>query len=204
MLNRGVSGLPVVDDDGKLVGILSEGDLLRRVELGSEAHHPGWLRFLRGPAREAAEYVRGRCLHVEDVMTRDPETVPPTATLEEVVGRMSRRHVRRLPVVTNGDLVGIVTRADLMRALALALDERKSVLQADADLEAAVRQAIQSERWVNNCSVSVHVNGGVAEISGVVFVDNIGPALKVAAERVPGVKNVQLNVDFLAPVPLGA
>ena len=117
MLRNRVSGLPVVDAEGQLVGMLTEGDFLRRSEIGTERRRPRWLEFVLGPGRMAEDYVRAAGRKVEDVMTRDPVTVREDDDLETVVELMERRRVKRFPVLRDGKIVGIVSRANLMRAL---------------------------------------------------------------------------------------
>ena len=120
MLGAHVSGLPVVDGEGRLVGVLSEGDLLRRVELGTEKQRSRWLEFLVGPGRSASDYVQTHGRYIEEVMTADPIVVEADTPLEEVVGIMERRRIKRVPVVRDGKLIGIVTRSDLLASLLAA------------------------------------------------------------------------------------
>ena len=117
MLRNRVSGLPVVDAKGQLVGMVTEGDFLRRSEIGTERRRPRWLEFVLGPGRMAEDYVRAAGRKVEDVMTRDPVAVREDDDLETVVELMERRRVKRFPVMRDGKIVGIVSRANLMRAL---------------------------------------------------------------------------------------
>jgi CBS domain-containing protein len=116
MLRNRVSGLPVVDGQGQLVGMVTEGDFLRRSEIGTERRRPKWLEFVLGPGRMAEDYVRAAGRKVEDVMTRDPIGVREDDDLETVVELMERRRVKRFPVLRAGKIVGIVSRANLMRA----------------------------------------------------------------------------------------
>jgi CBS domain-containing protein len=117
MLKHHVSGLPVIDNHAKLVGILSEGDLLRRGEIETERKRSVWLDALFGPADGAAHYVHSHGSAVKEVMTRDPLTVTEDTRLDEVVRLMENRNVKRLPVLRDGKVIGIVSRANLMRAL---------------------------------------------------------------------------------------
>src|SRR5271169_5567485 len=118
MLQNRISGLPVVDKEGELIGIVTEGDFLRRGELGTQRRRPKWLEFIVGPGRLAEEYVHTSGRKVDEIMTTDPFTVAEDDSLEKVVEVMERRHVKRLPVVRAGRMVGIVSRANLMHALA--------------------------------------------------------------------------------------
>src|SRR5262249_1731659 len=131
MLQRRVSGLPVVDKDGGLVGIVTEGDFLRRAETGTTRRRPRWLEFLIGPGKLAAEYTQSHGRKVEDVMTSDPVSVTPDATLDDVVKLMEKRQIKRLPVVRDRQVVGIVSRANLLHALAGVVREVKPTAQSD-------------------------------------------------------------------------
>ncbi|HMF20520.1 MAG TPA: CBS domain-containing protein, partial [Pseudolabrys sp.] len=114
MLQRRFSGLPVVDASGALVGIVTEGDLLRRTETGTQRKRPRWIEFLIGPGRLATEYVHASGRKVREVMSQDVQAVTGDTPLEEIVRLMERHQIKRLPVVDSGKLVGIVTRANLL------------------------------------------------------------------------------------------
>ena len=118
MLQNRISGLPAIDATGKLVGIVTEGDFLRRSEIGTQRRRPKWLEFFVGPGRLADEYVRTSGRKVDEIMTPDPVCVTEDDSLEAVVELMESRHVKRLPVMRDGQMVGIVSRANLMHALA--------------------------------------------------------------------------------------
>src|SRR5579864_9707198 len=118
MLQNRISGLPVIDKDGELVGIVTEGDFLRRSELGTQRQRPKWLEFIVGPGKLAEDYVHASGRKVEEIMTPEPCVVGEDVALEHVVELMERRRIKRLPVVRDGRLVGIVSRANLMHALA--------------------------------------------------------------------------------------
>ncbi|MET0675248.1 MAG: CBS domain-containing protein, partial [Bradyrhizobium sp.] len=118
MLQHHVSGLPVVDAAGKLVGIVSEGDFIRRSEINTQRKRGRWLKFLLGTGSEATDYVREHGRKVSEVMTSDPITVTEDATLEEIVNTMETNGVKRLPVMKGDKLVGIVSRANLLQAVA--------------------------------------------------------------------------------------
>src|SRR5215472_17250597 len=125
MLERKFSGLPVVDGRGALVGIITEGDLVRRTETGTQRKRWGWIEFLMGPGRLAAEYLQTASRKVGDVMTADVRTVQENSRLDEIVHLMERHQINRVLVVRDGKLVGIVTRANLLHALASVIAEAK-------------------------------------------------------------------------------
>ncbi len=118
MLQRRMSGLPVVDKEGGLVGIITEGDFLRRAETGTQRRRPRWLEFLVGPGRLAQEYAHSHGRKVSEIMTPDPVTVEEGAPLDDVVKLMEKRQIKRVPVVRGNNVVGIVSRANLLHALA--------------------------------------------------------------------------------------
>jgi CBS domain-containing protein len=124
MLQNRISGLPVLDKEGELLGIVTEGDFLRRGELGTQRQRPKWLEFVLGPGKLAAEYVHTSGRKVEEIMTPDPRTIREDDSLETVVETMERHHVKRLPVTRGGRMVGIVSRANLMHALASVTRDR--------------------------------------------------------------------------------
>ena len=191
MLKHHVSGLPVIDNHGKLVGILSEGDLLRRSEIETERKRSVWLDALFGPADGAADYVHSHGLAVKDVMTRDPITVTENTTLDEVVRLMENRNLKRLPVLRDGKVIGIVSRANLMRAL---LSIHRTTPQS-SDNDAAIREHVLAEvrrhDWSSGADIDVVVHGGMVDLWGTVGESAQREALKVLAENVPGVVKVE-------------
>jgi CBS domain-containing protein len=200
MLERRVSGLPVVDDAGKLTGILTEGDLLRRSETGTERHRRPWLEFLMGPGRLAEDYVKTHGRRVAEVMTREVVSVGPETPLGEVVQVMERRHVKRLPVLDRDVLVGIVSRADLMAALAGILDRDETPPSGDDAIRRRVLAELEKATGWAPRSVTVTVKDGVVELNGAIFEDKERAALRVAAENVPGVKAIEDRLVWVEPV----
>ncbi len=198
MLGQRISGLPVVDAGGQVVGILTEGDLLRRAETGTEWRHPAWLNFLRGPARTAEDFVRSHGRTVADVMTHDVHTVAEDAPLDAVVELMEKRRLKRLPVVTDGKLVGVISRSDLLRALATKLNEAPLASPGDDALKAAVQAALRQHTWSGG-QVTVVVTDAAVFLEGFIFNEDERAALRVAAETVPGVKSVKDNLDYQSP-----
>ncbi len=200
LVARHISGLPVLDESGQLVGILTEGDLLRRIELGTLPQRTRWLNLLRGPGLAAAEYVRTRTQHVEDVMTPSPASVAPEAPLEEVVALMERKRIKRVPVVDADKLVGVVSRSDLVRALVRAMPTRDGKPRDDAAIRADILAELEAQDWYRMCNITVTVEHGDVRLEGVVQSDAVHPALRVAVERVPGVVAVQNHVATMDPI----
>jgi len=118
MVKHQISGLPVVDEAGALIGIVTERDLLRREHTGAEAQSPEWLEFLIGPERLGPEYAQCRSRKVAEVMTGNPVTVAEDEPIEKVLHLMEERRIKRLPVMRHGRLIGIIARPDLVRAFA--------------------------------------------------------------------------------------
>jgi CBS domain-containing protein len=147
MLQNKISGLPVVDDKGQLVGMVTEGDFLRRGELGTQRQRPRWLEFLLGPGKLAAEYVQASGQKVAQIMTPQPKTITPETPLEEIVGLMERHRIKRLPVVQDGKLIGIVSRANLLHALASVAREVKPAAGDDSTIREQILAECAKQPW---------------------------------------------------------
>jgi CBS domain-containing protein len=195
MLQRRVSGLPVVDQEGRLVGIVTEGDFLRRAETGTQRRRPRWLEFLIGPGRLAQEYARSHARKISEVMTPDPITVGEDAALDDIVKLMEQRQIKRLPVVRGDKVVGIVSRANLLHALASVARETKPAERDDKAIRALILAELVKEPWAPVTLINPVVRDGVVELWGTITDERVRPALIVAAENVPGVKAVH---DHLA------
>jgi CBS domain-containing protein len=200
MLERNVSGLPIVDAAGKLVGILTEGDLLRRSEIATERHRWHWLEFLMGPARMADEYVRTHGRVVEELMTREVVTVGARTALADIVALMEHRRIKRVPVVEGGVLVGIVSRADLLAALARALDTQQAPAGGDEEIRRRLLDELAKVNWAPRAGLTITVADGIVELEGVVFDEHERTAIRVAAENVPGVKRISDRLVWVEPV----
>jgi CBS domain-containing protein len=202
MLKHHISGLPVTDKKGSVIGIVTEGDLLHRAETGTERHRSRWLGLLVGPGRLAHDYVDAHARMVGEVMTTDMVVVSPQEPLERVVELMEKRHIKRVPVVAKGRLVGIVSRADLVRALLRDLTQKEASAKrpvSDADIRSSILAIIDKEPWGPRFSVDVTVEKGVAHLHGTVTDDRERTALKVAAENIPGVKSVRDHLVWVEP-----
>ncbi len=198
MLQNRISGLPVVDAKGELVGIVTEGDFLRRGELGTQRQRPKWLEFVVGPGKLAQEYVQTSGRKVDEIMTPDPCTVGEDDALEEVVELMERRHIKRLPVMRDGRMVGIVSRANLMHALAsLSRDLAGAGGRRFRDPRRMLA-ALGKQHWAPH--VNVVVKNGVAELWGVITDERERQALVVAAENVAGVEKVHDHLVWVEPM----
>jgi CBS domain-containing protein len=187
MLQHHVSGLPVVDAAGKLLGIVSEGDFIRRGEIGTPRKRGRWLKVLLGDS--AVDYVREHGRRVSDVMTSDPITVTEDATLEEIVDAMETNGVKRLPVMKDGRLVGLVSRANLMQAVASLAREIPDPTADDDHIRSRVIAAIDKNDW-SPFGLNVIVRDGIVHLSGMITDERSRQASVVAAQNVTGVIKV--------------
>ncbi|GGH33195.1 histidine kinase [Alsobacter metallidurans] len=200
MLAHRVSGLPVTDAGGSLVGMISEGDLLRRSELATEPHRPKWLEFLLGPGRMSAEFAQTHGRVVCEVMTTDVVSADEDTDLSAIVQLMEKNRIKRIPVLRNGQLVGIVSRADLLRALDAILARGKVAAPAsDAEIRSALLAAFEAQGWAPKATIRPSVTNGAVTLSGCIFDDRERDGLRVLAENVPGVTTV--NDEMVTIVP---
>ena len=203
MLQHRISGLPVIDDRCAIVGIVTEGDLLRRAETGTERHRSKLMTLLVGPGRLADDYVGAHAQKVGEVMTRDVAAVSPSDDLAVVVALMEKRGIKRVPVVASGMLVGIVSRADLVRALVRRLAGQAKEKTLDQVTDGAIRdrilEIIAKEPWGPRFSVGVAVEAGVVDLHGTITDERERTALIVAAEGVPGVEAVNDHLVWVEP-----
>ena len=199
MLQHHISGLPVVDKDGKLVGVLSEGDFLRRRETRTEHKRSRWLEFLMGPGRIAAEYSHSHGSKVAEVMTTEVQTVDELTALEDIVDLMERKRIKRVPVVCGGQLVGIVTRSNLMHAMVSMARVAQPSAKDDVTIREKLLTEFQKEIWAPAAMTNVVVRDGVVELWGVIVDERQREAMKVAAENIPGVKAVNDHLVWVEP-----
>jgi CBS domain-containing protein len=197
MLHHRISGLPVVDKEGELVGIVTEGDFLRRGELGTQRRHSKWLEFFLGPGKLAQEYVHASSKKIENVMTPDPRTIGEDESLAAVVDMMERHRIKRIPVTRDGRVVGIVSRANLMHALASVERDVGPPSGGDSSIRDSIMATIAKQDWAPR--VNVIVKDGIVELYGVVTDDRERQGLVVAAENVPGVRRVVDHLVFVEP-----
>jgi CBS domain-containing protein len=189
MLQHHISGLPVVDTAGKLVGIVSEGDFIRRSEIGTQRKRGRWLKFLLGAGTAATDYVHEYGRKISDVMTSEPLTVIEDATLEEIVTLMETNGIKRLPVMKGDKLVGIVSRANLLQAVASLAREIPDPTADDDHIRSRVIAAIEKNDW-SPFGLNVIVRDGIVHLSGVVTEERSRQAAMVAAQNVAGVQKV--------------
>jgi len=189
MLRNRISGLPVVDSQGKLVGIVSEGDFLRRSEIGTGRKRGRWLSFILGPGKAASEFVHEHGRKVSEVMTPSPLTIAEETPLETIVDLMEKNGIKRLPVVSRDRLVGIVSRANVLQAVASLARQVPDPTADDDHIRDRIIAAMEKADWCP-MGLSVIVRDGIVHLSGVITEERARQAAIVAAEGVEGVKTV--------------
>jgi len=190
MINLRVSGVPVLDKNGQLVGIITEGDLLRRAETGTERRRSRWSEWFSANSRLAAEYIKSHARRVEDVMTREVVSVEELASLGEIAELMETKRIKRVLVVHDGKIVGIVSRADLLQVLASG-----GAASADEESDRLIRERLLAElrtqEWASPVESNVVVADGVVHFWGTVGSQEERKALRVVAENTPGVRGIE-------------
>ncbi len=189
MLQQHVSGLPVVDAAGKVIGIVSEGDFLRRSEIGTGCKRGRWLKFILGPGTEAIDFVHENGRNVSEVMTREPVTITEDTPLEEIVRMMEKHDVKRLPVMRGETLVGIVSRANLLQAVASLARDVPDPTADDDHVRRRIIDSLEKNDWCP-FGLNVVVRDGIVHLNGVITDEYSRQASIVGAENVAGVKKV--------------
>jgi len=190
MLSHHIGGLPVVGPSGKLVGMLSEGDFIRRVELGTEKRRSRWLSALAGDDQVAVDFARQHGRKVGQIMSSRPITIDEDTTLEQIVRLMEARNVNRFPVMRGDEIVGMVTRGDFLTAIANLSLDRMGYSENDDQIRKAAVEALSRGSW-RPCGSNVTVHEGIVTLRGTIRTDNARKAAIVAVENIPGVKRVE-------------
>ncbi|AMN45014.1 CBS domain-containing protein [Rhodoplanes sp. Z2-YC6860] len=200
MLHNHISGLPVVDAEGRLQGMLTEGDLLRRAETATQRQRPRWLAFLLGPGRLADDYVHAHGRKVGEIMTPDPVTVAEDTPLEHVVSLMEKHRIKRVPVMRGGKVMGIISRANLLYALASIAREAKPVKLDDRAIRNRLLAELEGQSWAPTRSIDVVVRDGIVQLWGTITDERERQATIVAAENIPGVKRIEDHLAWVDPM----
>lgn len=198
LLKHRISGVPVVDDDRKIVGIVSEGDLLRRVENDTEHRHSWWLENLFFADARTDHYIKAHARKVSDVMTRNVVTVTEETPLFRIADVLEKHHIKRVPVVRDGELIGIVSRANLLHGL--AAQDVESVPPGSVDdqtIRAKLLETLSHDAGIDTSYINVIVTDGAVQLWGVIASTTDKKAAEVAAENVPGVLSVENNLTQL-------
>jgi len=189
MINLRISGVPVLDRNGQLAGIVTEGDLLRRAETGTERRRSRWSQLFSANSRLAAEYIKAHARQVGDVMTREVVSVGELTSLSEIAELMETKRIKRLPVVHDGKIVGIVSRADLLQVLASG-----GAITADEEGDRLIRERLLAElrrqEWARGAEANAVVSDGIVHLWGTGSEEE-RKALRVVAENIPGVRGIE-------------
>lgn len=191
-----ISGLPVVDESGNVVGMLTEADLLHRIETGTGKPQRSWFgEFLHSTRKLAGEYLKEHAARVENVMTANVVSISPATELGEIADTLERHHIKRVPVLVDGKLVGIVSRSNLIRALASALQPNPDAVASDEAIRRGVLKSLAGHRWAA-ATEKVVVKDGVVHFWGTVNSEEERNAILVSADQVPGVKGVEDHLGY--------
>jgi CBS domain-containing protein len=194
MLDHHVSALPIVEN-GRVVGIVSEGDLLRRAEIGTEPRPSRWLELVTSTDRLAADYSRSHGRKAGEMMTHDVITVADTTPIAEIAHLLEARRIKRVPVIRDGRLVGIVSRRNLLQALATRLSA-PPVTADDRTIRDAFHTELRRQAWAGSPgAINAVVADGIVHLWGIAADDALRQAIVVVAENIPGVRAVEDHMD---------
>lgn len=199
MVSNGVSAVLVMDIGAKLIGIVSEGDLMRRVENDTERQRSWWLEMFVSSDVLAREFVKSHARYVRDVMTRNVITAAPETSLREIANLMEKHGIKRVPIVRDELVVGIVSRANLLQAFASTTDGR-DVVETDRALRQRIVDSIKDEPWANR-PFNVIVKDRHADLWGLVFSKDEKAAVRVAAEATTGIDSVTDHLRVMPAFP---
>ncbi len=194
LVENRISGVPVVDEENRVLGIVSEGDLIRRLEDGDDGRRRSWwLELFASPERRAEQYVKAHGRLAREIMTDEIVTIDEEATLAEAARLLEEKHVKRLPVVREGKLVGLVSRADLLRAL--ALQPPPEAKADDREIRERLLAELDKAGLAYHPYVNIVVSDGVVHLWGFVGSAKEAEAMVVAAQNVPGVRSVDSHLS---------
>jgi CBS domain-containing protein len=202
LVTNRISAVPVVDEHGQLIGIISEGDLVRRAELDTNHHRSWWLEMFSAKSKEALakEYLKSRGCKVWDVMTKIVTTAKPTTPVRDIAALLEKKHFKRVPIVEKGKVIGIVSRANLIQALASLREEGEHNKISDSMIRKKVMKQFKFEKWSKGSLLNVTVQDGTVKLWGIVDSEAEKDAARVAAELVEGVQAIENNVTVLPVV----
>ncbi len=204
LLQRRISAVPVVGAEGELLGIVSEGDLMQRAESGTERHHSWWLSLLASAEEQARDYIKSHSHLARDVMTRSVVTVDEDTPIGEVARLLEQHRIKRVPVLDDGKIVGIISRANLLHGLAAQKDRPPLAASADdRTIREMILKTLMTESWASHGSIKVIVSDGKVELWGFVGSEQERHAIKVGVESVPGVREVEDHLGMVPPYMRG-
>ena len=174
--------------------------MLRRVEIGTERRRPRWSEPFSSNSRLAAENIKSRARRVADIMTREVFSVEELATLGEIADLLEANHIKRVPVIHDGKIVGIVSRADLLKVLASG-GTKTTHDEQDRTIRAQLLAELREQKWADASEGRVVVSDGVVHLWGIVGSEDERRALRIAAENTPGVRGIEDHMEFAAALP---
>lgn len=199
MAKHGISAVPVVDKNNRVIGMVSEGDLLHRAETGTERRRSWWLEMMSSTNQLVGDYIKSHGGNVKDVMTRDVISVTDETPVADIAVLLETNRIKRVPVLRDGKLVGIVSRANLVRALAMTINEPPSGAEADdRTIRDKLLAELKAQKWAEVSPANITVKDGVVHLWSSYFSEQEKRALVIAAETIPGVRRVE---DHMRPVP---
>jgi len=198
LLAHRISAVPVINEEGELVGIVSEGDLMRRAETGTERRRPWWLEYLAGKQVLAADYIKSHSHRISDIMTRSVVTAAPDTPLGDIATLLERNRIKRVPIVQNGQVVGIVSRANLLQALASVSKDVAAANGDDSQIRDQVFSRLNAELW-RPSMLNVTVHNGTVDLWGCVTSNDEKKAARLVIEEIPGVKAINDHLTIPPP-----
>jgi CBS domain-containing protein len=190
LAERDISALPVVDAQNMLVGIISEADLMHRVEIGTEKQHPWLMESLTGARTLAEEFAKSHGKKVSEIMTTDVVTASEDASLAEIASLFERHRIKRVPIVRDGRVVGVVSQSNLIQALASVVGVAKANDDSDRWIRDEILSRLKQQDWTDFGSRNITISGGVVHLWGLINSDTERHALTALVEGVPGVSRV--------------
>jgi CBS domain-containing protein len=204
LAERGISAVPVVDKNNRVIGMVSEGDLLHRAETGTERRRSWWLEMMASTNQLAGDYIKSHSGNVKDVMTRNVLSVTETTPVADIALLLETNRIKRVPVVRDGQLVGIVSRANLVRALAMTISHAPGGAEAeDRTIREKLLAELKAQKWAEVSPANVIVKDGVVHLWSSYLSEQEKRALVVAAENIPGVWRVEDHMRRVGTTLLG-
>ncbi len=199
MSEKHISGVPVVEDNGHVIGVISESDLLHRPELGTERKRKSWLRIFADPDDLAREYAKAHGMRAHDVMSRHVVSVKADADMQQVADTLENHNIKRVPVISDGKLVGIISRGDMIKALSQLDVTRTAKALDDGTIHKALLDKLREASWLDTSYINLIVKDGVAEAWGFVNSADQRVALRVLVEGAEGVTSFDDHLKVGVP-----
>ncbi|WNK19377.1 CBS domain-containing protein [Halomonas piscis] len=196
LLTHNISAVPIIDDDGRVLGMVSEGDLMRRIQSSSDERQSWWLKLF-GDGASAADYVKSHGRKAREIMTPDPVTITEDEPLHRIAGLLEKHRIKRVPVIRDGRLVGIVSRSNLLRGFSASRINAGD--GSDREIRDAILGEVEKSVGMLLYRLNVIVADGNVQLWGLVDSHDQKRAVQVAAERVNGVRAIENNLGFLPP-----